>query len=66
MVIQPASVDSTTVAAAGTGEPKDDERDQDTDDTPETPLDEPRPPRIQDPPTQPDQKGPYVVRNCAR
>jgi hypothetical protein len=47
-------------------EPKDKERDQDTDDTPETPLDEPRPPQIQDPPPQPDQKGPYVVRNCAR
>ena len=39
------------------------ERDKDTDDqTPETPLDEPRPPRVQDPPPQPGQKGPYVVR----
>jgi len=39
-----------------------DERDQDSDEAPETPLDEPRPPRIQDPPPQPDQKGPYVVQ----
>ena len=40
-----------------------DEQDKDIDDqTPETPLDEPRPPRVQDPPPQPDQKGPYVVR----
>ena len=37
---------------------------QDTDETPETPLDEPRPPRVQDPPPQPDQKGPYVVQAC--
>ena len=36
-------------------------RDPDKDDAPETPLDEPRPPRVQDPPPQPDQKGPYVV-----
>ena len=47
-------------------DPNDQERDNDTDDTPETPLDEPRPPRIEDPPPQPDQKGPYVVRNRAR
>jgi hypothetical protein len=40
---------------------KPEERDQDEDDTPETPLDEPRPPRVQDPPAQPGQKGPYVV-----
>ena len=38
-----------------------DGRDQDPDDTPETPLDEPRPPRVQDPPA-PGQQGPYVVR----
>ncbi|MGE3955771.1 MAG: hypothetical protein AB7H96_03560 [Vicinamibacterales bacterium] len=31
------------------------------DDTPETPLDEPPPPRVEDPPSEPDQKGPYVV-----
>jgi len=36
-------------------------QDPDTDEAPETPLDEPRPPRVQDPPPQPDQKGPYVV-----
>ena len=39
-----------------------DPRDNDGDEAPETPLDEPRPPRVQDPPPQPDQKGPYVVR----
>ena len=36
-------------------------RDPEEDEAPETPLDEPRPPRVQDPPPQPDQKGPYVV-----
>jgi hypothetical protein len=36
--------------------------DPDKDEAPETPLDEPRPPRVQDPPPQPDQKGPYVVQ----
>jgi len=39
-----------------------DDRDEDSDEAPETPLDEPRPPRVEDPPPQPDQKGPYVVR----
>ena len=39
-----------------------DEHDKDSDEAPETPLDEPRPPRVQDPPPQPEQKGPYVVR----
>ena len=39
-----------------------DEHDNDSDEAPETPLDEPRPPRVQDPPPQPGQKGPYVVR----
>jgi hypothetical protein len=39
-----------------------DEQDKDSDEAPETPLDEPRPPRVQDPPPQPEQKGPYVVR----
>jgi hypothetical protein len=38
-----------------------DPRDPDPDEAPETPLDEPRPPRIQDPPPQSDQKGPYTV-----
>ena len=36
-------------------------RDEDADDTPETPTDEPRPPRVQEPPPQRDPKGPYVV-----
>ena len=39
-----------------------DDHDPDSDKTPETPLDEPRPPRVKDPPAQPDQKGPYVVQ----
>jgi hypothetical protein len=39
-----------------------DTRDPDSDEAPETPLDEPRPPRVQDPPPQAGQKGPYVVR----
>ena len=39
-----------------------DEDDKDSDHAPETPLDEPRPPRVQDPPPQQGQKGPYVVR----
>jgi hypothetical protein len=38
-----------------------DEDDKGSDKAPETPLDEPRPPRVQDPPPQPGQKGPYVV-----
>ena len=43
-----------------------DEDDQDSDHVPETPLDEPRPPQVQDPPPQPGQKGPYVVRAGVR
>ena len=34
---------------------------QDPDESPETPTDEPIPPRVQDPPPQPDSQGPYVV-----
>ena len=34
---------------------------QDSQKAPETPLDEPRPPRVQDPPPSSGQKGPYVV-----
>jgi hypothetical protein len=47
---------------------KGDDEEIDRDDgekTPETPLDEPRPPRVQDPPPQPDQRGPYVVEGRA-
>lgn len=48
--------------AADPGKPE--KRDEDDrDESPETPLDEPRPPRVQDPPPQPDTKGPYVVRS---
>ena len=43
-----------------------DRRDRDPDEAPETPLDEPRPPRMQDPPPQPDLKGPYVVHAHCR
>jgi hypothetical protein len=39
-----------------------DEDDKDSQKAPETPLDEPRPPRVQDPPLPSGQKGPYVVR----
>jgi hypothetical protein len=39
----------------------DDERDDEGDETPETPLDEPPPTPVQDPPPQPDPQGPYVV-----
>jgi hypothetical protein len=39
-----------------------DPREKDGDEAPETPLDEPRPPRVQDPPPQPEQKGPYTVQ----
>ena len=42
-------------------EPRDDDAPGDPGEAPETPLDEPRPPRIQDPPPQPDPKGPFVV-----
>jgi len=45
-----------------TPSPGDPDHDKDSDEAPETPLDEPRPPRVQDPPPQPGQKGPYVVR----
>jgi hypothetical protein len=39
---------------------------KDDDEAPETPLDEPRPPRIEDPPPQPDPKHPYVVKHMNR
>ena len=42
------------------GEP-DDDRDQEPEETPETPLDEPSPIPMQDPPAEPEQKGPLVV-----
>jgi len=61
MGIHPIGVDSQTSTVED-----DPDRDRDADETPETPLDEPRPPRVEDPPPQPSQKGPYVVRNRAR
>ena len=39
---------------------EDEERTPPPDEAPETPLDEPAPPRVEDPPASP-QKGPYVV-----
>jgi hypothetical protein len=61
MGLHGSKVDREHAAALDPDTP--DEQDKDTDDqTPETPLDEPRPPRVQDPPPQPDQRGPYVVR----
>jgi hypothetical protein len=44
---------------------RDGDRDDDSNEAPETPLDEPRPPRVQDPPPQPDTKGPYVVQSSS-
>lgn len=47
----------------------DDEQDRDRDDepdeAPETPLDEPRPPHVEDPPAEPGNNGPYVVGSLA-
>jgi hypothetical protein len=43
-----------------------DHEDTPPDDTPETPLDEPRPNEVKDPPPQPDPKGPYVVQPTIR
>jgi len=40
---------------------EEDRREQDSDETPETPLDEPAPPRVDDPLPEPGEKGPYVV-----
>jgi hypothetical protein len=57
-----ASLETAAVAPDGTD---DEERDKDTDEAPETPLDEPRPPRVEDPPSEPNEKGPYVVRGSA-
>ena len=42
-------------------EDEDDRNREPDDDTPETPLDEPQPPRVEDPPAEPEQKGPFVV-----
>jgi len=41
------------------GKPTDGDREPD--EAPETPLDEPRPPRVQDPPPEPVPDGPYVA-----
>jgi hypothetical protein len=52
---------TTSTFAAARNDEDDQDRDEDTGETPETPLDEPRPPRVEDPPPEPDEKGPYVV-----
>ena len=39
----------------------DEGRNEDRDDTPDTPLDEPAPVPVRDPPPQPDDQGPFVV-----
>jgi hypothetical protein len=39
--------------------------DQDPDRVPETPPDEPTPPRIEEPPPQPEPRGPYVVKEVS-
>ena len=57
----PANAGRSTSTFAERPDPDDPERDEEPDEAPETPLDEPRPPRIEDPPAQPDRKGPYVV-----
>ena len=44
-----------------TGDDPQDQDDDDPDEAPETPPDEPTPPRIDDPPRQADPQGPYVV-----
>jgi hypothetical protein len=53
------------VSFTKTVDDEDRDKDEDEDDAPETPLDEPPPPRIEDPPSEPDEKGPYVVRGSA-
>ena len=42
-------------------DPRDKTPEDKTPEAPETPLDEPRPPHVEDPPPEPDWKGPYVV-----
>jgi hypothetical protein len=37
------------------------ERDEDPDEAPETPWNEERPPRVEDPPPEPQPKGPFAV-----
>ena len=61
MEIRPAAVDSNAYVLQDDPTNTQRDEDDDTDEAPETPLDEPRPPRVQDPPPQPDTKGPYVV-----
>ena len=62
MRIRAAAVDSNAYTLQDDqDDPSNHERDNDDDEAPETPLDETRPPRVQDPPPQPDTKGPYVV-----
>jgi hypothetical protein len=43
-------------------DPRDDDpENREPDKAPDTPLDEPRPPEVQDPPSEPGRKGPFIV-----
>ena len=64
MGIHPARA-STAFVFATKNEADDRKRDEDMNEAPETPTDEPRPPRVEAPPSEPDEKGPYVVRGSA-
>jgi hypothetical protein len=51
---------------AADDDPRDDDpENRDPDKAPEIPPDEPRPPEVQDPPSEPGRKGPYVVMSSA-
>jgi hypothetical protein len=65
MVVDPTLETLNLESFSFTNGVNDEDRDEDEDDTPETPLDEPRPPKVEDPPSEPDEKGPYVVRGSA-
>ena len=60
VVGRPANIGRHPLSMSQPPDPGDEERDGDPDEAPETPPDEPRPPRVDDPP-QPERKGPYVV-----
>jgi hypothetical protein len=60
-VLAASTLVASRLHAFGAPEADDDERGRDEDEAPETPLDEPRPPRVEDPSAEPARKGPYVV-----
>jgi hypothetical protein len=61
--ILPCDHGRSTLAASDRPPHSDERRDDrdDEDEAPETPLDEPAPPEIQDPPADAEKKGPYTV-----